>query len=61
MKVGCGDAPVEWVGQVLAKRDRSLAAPTAAPEGLYLVGARYPEKYQLPTSTPAFSAGWNLS
>ena len=61
IKVGVGDAPVEWIGQLLKLQDRSKAAPTAAPEGLYLLGARYPDIYNLPTETPAFSAGWNLS
>jgi tRNA pseudouridine38-40 synthase len=61
IRVGCGEAPAEWVGEVLRLRDRAQAAPTAAPEGLYLLGARYPEKYNLPVVTPAFAAGWDLS
>jgi tRNA pseudouridine38-40 synthase len=61
IRIGCGEAPVEWLGEVLRGRDRTRAAPTAAPEGLYLLGARYPEKYDLPTATPAFAAGWDLS
>ena len=61
LRVGLGEASVDWVGQVLLAKDRDLAAPTAAPEGLYLLGARYPEEYQLPTVMPSFPAGWNLS
>ena len=61
IRVGCGEAPVEWLGEVLQRRDRSCAAPTAAPEGLYLLGARYPDQYNLPSATPAFAAGWDLS
>lgn len=61
IRVGCGEAPVEWVAEVLEGRDRSRAAPTAAAEGLYLLGARYPDQYNLPVATPAFSSGWNLS
>lgn len=61
MKVGVGDEPPEWLGDVLAKKDRALAAPTAAPEGLYFVGARYPENYEFPATAPAFPRSWNLS
>lgn len=45
--VGQGRKPVEWLGEVLARRDRSLAAPTYAPDGLYLTGVEYPG-YDLP-------------
>lgn len=61
MRVGAGDAPPEWLGEVLAKKDRTLAAPTAAPEGLYFVGARYPEQYKFPVTAPAFPRAWNQS
>jgi tRNA pseudouridine38-40 synthase len=61
IRVGLGEAPPEWVGEVLAKQDRSLAAPTAAPEGLYFVSARYPEHYDFPASAPAFPRAWNRS
>ena len=40
-----GRRPVEWVGEVLASRDRRFAAPTFAPEGLYLDGARYDSRF----------------
>ena len=61
MRVGVGDAPPEWLGEVLEKRDRALAAPTAAPEGLYFTGARYPDQYKLPATAPAFPRAWNQS
>jgi tRNA pseudouridine38-40 synthase len=61
IQVGLGEQAVPWVGRVLELRDRARAAPTAPPEGLYFVGARYPEHYELPASTPAFPRGWNLS
>ncbi|WP_386693344.1 MULTISPECIES: tRNA pseudouridine(38-40) synthase TruA [unclassified Lonepinella] len=48
MEVGCGRKPVEWIAEILAKKDRSLAAPTAKPEGLYLVNVQYPERFDLP-------------
>jgi tRNA pseudouridine38-40 synthase len=61
MKVGLAEKKVNWIKDVLEKKNRDLAAPTAPPEGLYFLGARYPESYSLPTSTPAFPRGWNLS
>ncbi|MGK2924120.1 MAG: tRNA pseudouridine(38-40) synthase TruA [Lysobacterales bacterium] len=65
LRVGLGEAEVGWIGELLAQRDRSKAAPTAAPEGLYFVSARYPEQYGLPVALPegppAFPRGWDLS
>jgi len=61
MRVGLGEEKVGWVQGVLEKRDRTEAAITAAPDGLYFLTARYPESYGLPISVPAFSRGWNLS
>lgn len=50
LKVGSGEKMVAWLAELLASGDRRLAAPTAAAEGLYLLGARYPEKYALPSA-----------
>ena len=61
LRVGTGEAEVGWPGEVLKLRDRCRAAPTAAPEGLYFVGARYPSEYDLPEAPPAFPRGPNLS
>lgn len=33
---------------VAGAKDRRLAAPTAKPEGLYLVNVSYPTQFQLP-------------
>ena len=41
--VGEGRWPVERVAAALAARDRAAAGPTAPPEGLALIGVRYPE------------------
>ncbi|KAI5916210.1 tRNA pseudouridine(38-40) synthase TruA [Thauera sp. 2A1] len=46
--VGKGRYAPEWMAQVLAARDRSLAAPTFAPDGLYLCGVSYPARWSLP-------------
>ena len=39
--VGAGRHPPGWIETVLAGRDRRLAAPTFAPDGLHLTGVRY--------------------
>lgn len=61
LRVGQGEEKVGWIRKILEKQDRSLAAATASPEGLYFVSARYPEHYDLPLTAPAFARGWNLS
>ena len=50
IKVGRGERPVAWVGEVLAGRDRTAAGITAPPEGLYFVQVVYPERFGLPTA-----------
>jgi len=46
--VGCGEQPVSWMEQLLAGRDRTVAGPTAPPQGLVFVGPPYPDNWQLP-------------
>jgi len=46
--VGAGRQPAAWIGEVLASRDRNKAAPTFAPEGLYLERIEYDAKWGLP-------------
>ena len=48
MVIGEGRQPPRWAGEVLAARDRTMAAVTAPPNGLCLVKVSYPAKYQLP-------------
>ena len=52
MAVGRGDRPPEWVGEVLAARDRTAASVTAPPHGLYLVDVQYPPEFDLPDVLP---------
>jgi tRNA pseudouridine38-40 synthase len=49
MAIGVGDRPIEWCGEVLAARDRKLAGITAPPQGLTLIGVRYPVEFALPS------------
>lgn len=48
VKVGAGEAPVEWMAQLLSAKDRTKAAATALPNGLYLVDVDYPDEYAIP-------------
>lgn len=51
-EIGQGRQPVGWIRQLLAGRDRRLAAPTGPPDGLYLVDVRYPEQTFPPGRPP---------
>jgi tRNA pseudouridine38-40 synthase len=51
--VGNGKRAPAWMAQLLAARDRSLAAPTFPAAGLYFVGPQYDAHWQVPTHTPA--------
>jgi tRNA pseudouridine38-40 synthase len=46
--VGSGRQPPQWAKQVLASRDRALAAPTFAAEGLYLESVDYEARWNIP-------------
>ncbi len=46
--VGAGKHPPAWIADVLAGRDRTRAAPTFAPDGLYFAGADYDSRWGLP-------------
>lgn len=52
--VGNGRQPPQWVSHVLAQKDRSLAAPTFMPDGLYLAKVDYPARWQLPQEAAAW-------
>ena len=46
--VGKGKHPPEWILEVLESRSREVAAPTFAPDGLYLRHITYDAKWGLP-------------
>jgi tRNA pseudouridine38-40 synthase len=48
IEIGAGEQPIEWIKQLLAQKDRSKAASTAKPNGLYLVDVTYPDEHGLP-------------
>ena len=51
IQVGAGARSPEWAQAVLESRDRSLAAPTFDPAGLYLTHIRYPAHFALPETS----------
>lgn len=46
--VGKGSKRPQWMGEVLAGRERGRAAPTFSPDGLYLADVRYDTVWDLP-------------
>ena len=51
--VGGGSRSAGWLGDVLASRDRRLAAPTFPAAGLYFVGPYYDAVHEIPDAVPA--------
>jgi tRNA pseudouridine38-40 synthase len=54
LRIGQGQAPAAWMGQVLAAKKRDAAAPTFSPDGLYFLGPVYGPEWGLPGRTPAY-------
>jgi tRNA pseudouridine38-40 synthase len=50
--VGSGRRAPQWAREVLESRDRARAAPTFAPEGLYLEEVEYAARWDLPERRP---------
>lgn len=46
--IGTGKRPPDWMGEVLAAKDRNMAAPTFTADGLYLAKVAYPEEFGIP-------------
>lgn len=43
IEVGTKRKPLEWISELLSLKNRTLAAPTAPPDGLYLIWVDYPD------------------
>lgn len=48
IEIGAQEQPVDWIGYLLQSKDRTMAAATAKPHGLYLVDVTYPAQFGLP-------------
>ena len=48
IQIGIGKQPAQWMSEVLAAKDRKIAAPTFSPAGLYLAQIAYPEEFHIP-------------
>ena len=46
--IGQGKQSTDWMLELLATKNRRLAAPTFAADGLYLVGVRYDARWGIP-------------
>lgn len=60
MAIGSGLQTVEWMSEILAARDRTVAGVTAPPYGLYLVDVGYPAACSIPEADcgPGFLRPW---
>ena len=50
VRIGAGQAGPEWISELLEHCDRTRAAPTFMPDGLYLSHIRYAARFELPES-----------
>ena len=57
VSIGKGKQPPHWAREVLASRDRSRAAPTFEPAGLYLARIEYGDAWDLPRVQATQSLG----
>ncbi len=61
VQVGIGNQPASWIADLLQGRDRSVAAPTFAPDGLYLAKVDYDPRWALPQGTEPIPIFWNAA
>lgn len=50
VRIGTGERPISWLQELLINKDRTKAAATAKPNGLYLVKVVYPESFAIPNT-----------
>ena len=50
LEIGREEQGSDWISDLLAAKDRTLAGVTASPDGLYLVGIDYPAEFALPAT-----------
>lgn len=55
--IGKGAQPAAWIDELLQARDRTEAAPTFSPDGLYFRGPLYESHWQLPDPQDDFLDG----
>lgn len=48
IQIGIGKQKSEWMADLLTAKDRSIAAPTFSPAGLYLTKIAYPDVFEIP-------------
>ena len=48
LQIGQGRQESKWMAEVLAAKDRKMAAPTFMADGLYLAKVSYPEEFGIP-------------
>jgi len=53
LPIGAGARDAAWLAELLARRDRTAAGPTAPPAGLYLAAVEYPAAAGIPRRAPA--------
>ena len=56
LEIGDGRKPVQWLGELLALKDRTRAGATAPPNGLCLARIRYPDYFGVPDAEYQFRA-----
>jgi len=59
MSIGAGEREPAWAREVLEARDRTMAGITAPPDGLYLTGVEYPERFGIPAMQATMIGLWN--
>ncbi|MGB0132628.1 tRNA pseudouridine(38-40) synthase TruA [Dokdonella sp.] len=53
LPIGRGEKSEDWIAELLAGRDRSLAGPTASASGLCFIAPIYPARFGLPEEVSA--------